>query len=214
MRILNRPIRSTVVALIGDDEVSRWLSAIFIVSMVALASCRPSPRRCRTSSSRAWWDAGRLCSPSSSRHGLGSGHRRGRGGGVLAAVLILVESPWLYLWLSVDHRGRGGMLGCRPCPRRIAVALPLAVGRSSRTWWDAGLLSSPSSNHRGSASGCRSIIEDVVGCWAAVLALVESPWLCLWLSVDHRGRGGMLGCRPRPCRVAVALPLAVGRSSS
>ena len=163
--------------------------------MVALASCRPSPRRCRTSSSRAWWDAGRSCSPSSSCHGLGSGHRRGRGGGVLAAVLVLVESPWLCLWLSVDHRGRGGMLGCRPRPRRIAVALPLAVGRSSRTWWNAGLPSSPSSSRRGSASGCRSIIE-LVGCWAAVLVLVEPLWPWLWLSVAIVGTWWGAGCRP------------------
>ena len=105
------------------------------------------------------------------------------------------------------------MLGGRARPHQAIMALALDIVEDVVV--ECWLLFSSSLSHRGSAeSGCWSIIEDVVGCWAAVLALVESPWLCLWLLVDHRGRGGMLGCRPRPRRVAVALPLAVGRSLS
>ena len=104
------------------------------------------------------------------------------------------------------------MLGGRARPHQAVMALALDIVEDVVV--ECWLLFSSSSSRRGSASGCRSIIEDVVGCWAAVLALVESLWLCLWLSVDHQGHGGMLGCRPRPRRVAMALPLAVGRSSS
>ena len=88
------------------------------------------------------------------------------------------------------------MLGGRARPHQAIMALALDIVEDVVV--ECWLLFSSSSSRRGSASGCRLIIEDVVGCWAAVLALVESLWLCLWLSVDHRGRGGMLGCRPRP----------------
>ena len=118
---------------------------------------------------------------------------------LLAAVPVLV---------AVGHhrRGRGGMLGgcARPHQAVMALALDIIEDMVVECW----LLFSSSSSRRGSASGCRLIIEDMVGCWAAVLALVESPWLCLWLSVDHQA-GGMLGCPPRPRRAVVALALAV-----
>ena len=98
------------------------------------------------------------------------------------------------------------MLGGRARPHQAIMALALDIVEDVVV--ECWLLFSSSSSRHGSASGCRLIIEDVVGCWAAVLALVESPWLCLWLSVDHRA-GGMLGCRPRPRRAVVALALAV-----
>ena len=63
----------------------------------------------------------------------------------------------------------------------MALALDIIEDVVVECW----LLFSSSLSRCGSASGCQSIIEDVVGCWAAVLTLVKSPWLCLWLSVDH-----------------------------